>query len=166
MVWRSPYLPCLLVGVDFLQQHKKNSFLRLTWEDAISREALFLWNQTAECQRFHFPQPNQEKIPISPLAGLKSETLSRICSPWLHSPIQYQASLICVSLLQSIRPLHVGSAGPHGYGGNTGKGKEAKSKPGAQRERELLCSGDYVFPIFQTLAVAPSSLANDLSSQV
>lgn len=54
-----------------------------------NKKTCFLWNQIPEFQKFHFFQSNQGRIPISPLEGLKSETLSRICFPCLHSLIQY-----------------------------------------------------------------------------
>lgn len=69
--------------------------------------------------------------------------------------------------------------GPHGYGGNTDKCKEAKRvsyrqqdnqeprvKSEEQQESELLCLGEYVFPNFHMLAMATLIMANDFCFEV
>lgn len=115
-----------------------------------------------------FPSPCHGRSIAVVSVGLRSEPVSR-ASPSMSEwcPVQHQAGCLC----SSCSPLVRCTQRPHGHvameetrqvQGNGSKA-EGTREP---RARTFVCVGDYVFPSFPRLALAPPLLANDFCSQV
>lgn len=80
-----------LVEVGLLWCHEKRSFLRPAWEN---EWYLFVWNQTPEFPRSPLPPGHHGRSPA--VSSTVLMVLPQIFIPYVYSPVQHWASLVCV----------------------------------------------------------------------
>lgn len=105
-----------------VSQEKEFSETRMVGRDTV--EALFLWNQTPEFPRSHFPLSHRGRRVAGASAELRSKPVSGMERP--------NSALGQFRLVPSCSPFVHYVWGPHGHG--------------QVQENKLLCLRDYVFP--------------------